>query len=232
MYEIIDQSIYEKALNANGFHNIRFYIDIKSGNLVKIADILLKRVPNKQIIPLTHMGYKVQLNEDLWMFGLFTTKAFTTLNEFTIYNIHLSNNLFSYVNRPIFVRNSILCEYIEIIDELNKFPKYVREEVKRSNSIEEGLEVVAKYAEDGFIKSLYASNFNDPIVLSEIEYNYNYDRGNKMILNNAVKYDKNIDYLRNNNLTNDDIISLVERTVCKKENYKNKKIFSSKHIEY
>ena len=232
MYEIIDQSIYEKALNANGFHNIRFYIDIKSGNLIKIVDILLKRHPNKQIIPLTHMGYKVQINEDLWMFGLFTTKAFTTLNEFTIYNIHLSNNLFSYVNRPIFVRNSILCEYIEIIDELNKFPKYVRDEIKRRNSIEEGLEIVAKYAEDGFMKSLYASNFNDPIVLSEIEYNYNHDKGNKMILNNAVKYNKNIDYLRNNNLTNEGIISLVERTVGKQENYKNEKIFSSKHIKY
>lgn len=232
MYDIIYQSIYENALNANGFHNIRFYIDKKSGNLIKIADILLKRVNIDEIRLLTHMGYKVQINEDLWMFGLFTTKAFTTLNEFTIYNIHLSNNLFSYVNRPIFVRNSILCEYIEIIDELNKFPKYVRDEVKRNSSIEEGLEVVAKYAEDGFMKSLYAVNFNDPTVLSEIEYNYSYDRGNKMILNNAVKYDKNIDYLRNSNLTTDDIISLVERTAIKKENYKNEKIFSSKHIKY
>lgn len=224
--------IYEKALNANGFHNIKFYIHRNSGNLIKIADILLKKVPKDEILTLTHMGYKLQINENLWMFGLFTTKAFTTLNEFTIYNIHLSNNLFSYVNRPIFVRNSILCEYIEIIDDLNKFPKYVINEVKRNNSIEKGLEIVAKYAEDGFIKSLYASNFNDPIILSEIEYNYNYDKENKMILNNAIKYNKNIDYLRNNNLTNDNIISLVERTIGKKENYKNEKIFSIKHIKY
>jgi len=224
--------MYEEALNANGFHNIKFYIDKRSGNLIKTADVLLKRIPKDKIQTLYHMGYKFQINEDLWMFGLFTSKAFTVLNEYIIYNIHLSNNLFSYVNRPIFVRNSVLCDYIEVIDNLNKFPDFIREEVERHNSKEKGLEVVREYAEEGFIKSLYASDFNNPIVLSEIEYNYICDKTNKMILNSAGRYDKNVNYLRNSNLTIDDIISLVERTIIKKENYKNEKIFSIKHIKY
>jgi len=166
------------------------------------------------------------------MFGLFTTKPFTSLNEFTIHNVHLSNNLFSYVNRPIFVRNSILCEYIQVIDKLNKFPDFVIEEVERHDSIEKGLEVVREYAEEGFIKSLYASDFNNPIVLSEIEHNYICDKTNKMILNSVVRYDINANYLKNNNLTNSDIISIIERTIIRKENCKNEKIFSIKHIKY
>ena len=44
-----------------------------------------------------------------------------------------------------------------------------------------------------------------------------------MILNSVGRYDKNVNYLRNSNLTTDDIISLVERTIIKKENYKNEK---------
>jgi len=65
MTEIIIQLIYEETLNANGFHNIKFYIDRRSGCLIKIADVLLNRVPKNEIIMPTHMGYKLQLNEDL-----------------------------------------------------------------------------------------------------------------------------------------------------------------------
>jgi hypothetical protein len=166
------------------------------------------------------------------MFGLFTTKSFTNLNEYIVYNIHLSDNIFQYVNRPIFVRNSILCEYIETINRLNKFPTYIVKEIENYGNIETGLEMLRKNAEEGFIKSLYASDFNNPMVLSEIEYNYNVDKKNKMILNSEAKYDKNIDYLRDSKLTNDDIISLIDRTILKKENSKNEKIFSTNHIKY
>lgn len=232
MIEIVIQTIYEESLNANGFHNIKLCIDTRTGNLVKIADIFSKKIPKENIKVLYHMGYKFKINEDLWMFGLFTTNSFTTLNEYMVYNIHLSNNIFQYVNRPIFVRNSILCEYIETIDRLSKFPKYIVKEIENYGNIETGLEMLRKNAEEGFIKSLYASDFNNPMVLSEIEYNYNVDKKNKMILNSAAKYDKKIDYLRDSKLTNDDIISLIDRTILKKENSKNEKIFSTNHIKY
>jgi hypothetical protein len=57
--------IYELSLNSNGFHNIKFYIDIKSGNMVKLSDVYLNKVNKNNIKPYYHMGYKKKINDNL-----------------------------------------------------------------------------------------------------------------------------------------------------------------------
>jgi hypothetical protein len=219
--------LYEASLNSNGFHNIKLYLDSKTGCLVKLSDVYSNKINKIHVRPYYHMGYKHRLNDNLWMFGLFTTKPLTIFNEFTIINIELSNNVFKYVNPPIFIKNDMLCEYIEIIDNLSKFPEYTKEIVSYHKTPKEGLEFIAKQAEKAFECSLYTSNFNDPITLIDVNYAYEYNKTDKMILNNQLKYDRDAEYLRYYSVKYEHINKITNEVFFKKE-----KLFSINHIEY
>ena len=65
-----------------------------------------------------------KINDNLWMFGLFTSNSITNINGFIIKNIELSNNMFSYVNPPIFIRNDLISEFslIDLMEIIVLFP--------------------------------------------------------------------------------------------------------------
>ena len=97
--------------------------------MIKLSDIYLNKVNKLNIRAYYHMGYKKKINDNLWMFGLFTSNSITNINGFIIKNIELSNNMFSYVNPPIFIRNDLISHYIEIIDDVKKFPNFIKNEI-------------------------------------------------------------------------------------------------------
>jgi len=218
--------IYELSLNSNGFHNIKFYIDTKSGNMIKLSDIYLNKVNKLNIRAYYHMGYKKKINDNLWMFGLFTSNSITNINGFIIKNIELSNNMFSYVNPPIFIRNDLISHYIEIIDDVKKFPNFIKNEISYYKTIDEGLTEIAENAKKAFELSLYASNFNNPIILIDVFYAYEYNKTDNMIINSALKYTKNIEYLRYCDLKNEHIIKIVEEVFINKN-----ELFTINHIK-
>lgn len=228
---LVADLVYNLSVNSNGWHNFKFYLDIRTGTLIRIIDIYNQSISKTYIRSFYHMGYKIKLNEDLYMFGLFTSTPITILGEYTIHNIQLTNSVFKYINNPIFVRNSILCQYLEVIDNLQNFPKYIKEEVSNHKSIKLGLEILAKDAENGFIKSLYACDFNSGISLISALEEYLNGEKTKIIINRG-KYNKDFNFLKENGLRNEDIMELVDRIILKKENYLNDKIFSTKHIKY
>jgi hypothetical protein len=172
------------------------------------------------------MGYKKKINDNLWMFGLFTSNSITNINGFIIKNIELSNNMFSYVNPPIFIRNDLISHYIEIIDDVKKFPNFIKNEISYYKTIDEGLTEIAENAKKVFELSLYASNFNNPIILIDVFYAYEYNKTDNMIINSALKYTKNIEYLRYCDLKNEHIIKIVEEVFINKN-----ELFTINHIK-
>ena len=61
----IAENIYNIALNSNGFHNFKFYLDTRTNTLIKIVDILKNAVPKRYIQTYYHMGYKYKITDNL-----------------------------------------------------------------------------------------------------------------------------------------------------------------------
>ena len=57
--------LYEASLNSNGFHNIKFYLDSKTGCLIKLSDVYSNKINKTYISQCYHMGYKQKLNDNL-----------------------------------------------------------------------------------------------------------------------------------------------------------------------
>lgn len=163
------------------------------------------------------------------MMGMCTSSKITQINQFTMYNIELSNNLFRYINRPIFINNSTFSEYIIINDNFNNYPQYVKKEVYSHVNMQEGLNILANYMKEAYLKSLYACNFNDPCVLYDIQYQYY--KLEKMDPIPKLKYRIDIEYLRQRNIANKDIIDLVEN-MLKGKNIDGENLFKINHIKY
>jgi len=163
------------------------------------------------------------------MLGLCTSSKTTIINEFIIHNIELTNNIFKYINRPIFISNSTFSEYIKIDDNFENFPKYTKEEVLRHPNKQEGLISMASDMQNGYIRSLHACNFNDPIVLYDIQYQY-YKLGKDDPIP-KLKYSKDVEYLRYKDLNNSDIVNLVEN-MLNGNNIDGISLFKINHIKY
>jgi hypothetical protein len=132
------------------------------------------------------------------------------INDIIIQNIAMFDNVFKYVNPPMFINNDLFSRYIEIDDRLEQFPKYIKDEIKLHKTIEEGLDTIANDAKKAYTSSLYASYFNNPITLIE-QYHNAYMNKENIISNKRLIYKTNeIQILRDLELKNEDIYHLVE----------------------
>lgn len=225
------ESIYNVAKESNGFQNIKMYIHKKTFKLIPIKDIYSGLIPISDYRILQHVGYKMEINYNIWIFGLFTSKQFTMINDIIIQNIAMFDNVFKYVNPPMFINNDLFSRYIEIDDRLEQFPKYIKDEIKLHKTIEEGLDTIANDAKKAYTSSLYASDFNNPITLIE-QYHNAYMNKENIISNKRLIYKTNeIQILRDLELKNEDIYHLVEN-LLKGKNIWNEDLFKTDHIKW
>jgi len=165
--------VAEEFINANGYHNIVFYIEKKTSYIVPLEHIFTGDFHKKLYLKQTHAGLKLKINENLSLFMLFTTKAFTeiTFNQNLIlrmHNINISNpikhNIFNYCNRCIFINDAHFSKYFRIDDNIKSAPKYTLDPLNE-NFLHPRLEESAKVG-------LKAALYTDQFILNNFEEAY------------------------------------------------------------
>jgi len=227
MWEILEynlENLYINSLNSNGIHGVHFIKNKYNGNIIKIKDF--KTLPQLQIKDysiIKHLGIKQEIKKDIWVFCLFTSKAFMQVGDVIIYNTELTNNLNKYVNYPIIVKNSVLCEYFIFYDNIESYPSYCKKYITSNKCLEENTMQLFNDSMDAYLKTLWRADFNNPITIQDEIYNYY--KNKSLLFNNQeiMVYSNSVEYLHFLDITNTDLIKFIEN-VFKLKNIKGENI--------
>lgn len=120
-------SIIQNTYSSNGLHNFKMFL--YNNRLITIKDYYFLRqagVEKSCFELFYHMGIKAQYDQDLSIISLFTkqeTMPVLNWTEDRIQNIKVSG-CYKYANRPFFISNQLISQYIETIDDRNNFPRW------------------------------------------------------------------------------------------------------------
>lgn len=210
MPELIEEvfnQIYINSLECNGIHGVDFIRHKKSGNVIKIMDYLkLDNATKREYKRIKHLGIKQEIKKNVWILCLFTTSKVTQMNEFMVNNTILTNNFHQYINYPIIVENSTLCEYFIFHSDLTQFPEYCKNYITLSSKdMDTRMSEIMVDAIKGYKTTLYSADFQNP--LSILDSLYKHYEGRQDIFMN---YDRDTKHLRHLEITNDDLINFID----------------------
>ena len=159
---------------------------------------------------------------------MFTSHKTTEINNFIIYNTELTNNFHKYINHPIIVENSSLCEYFLFHDNIQDYPNYCKNYITSSKDPHKAILNILGDSLEAYLKTLYRADFNNPITIENAIYKY-YE-GKQNIL---MDYSKSTNFMRYIGISNEDIIDFTYK-VFDGKNIKGEGIIekSIKEIKY
>lgn len=148
-----------KSTNANGLHSFSFF---KQGEkIITYRKYLQLRKEGWTPQIVKHMGIKINVNEDVSSFVLFTTKNQTLFpNLGKVDNVALQGNVFNYANKVLFIENKLFAQYYTISNIQGEFPSYVRYMKK---------DEILKHALRGYYESYRVSTMNGPILIGDVD---------------------------------------------------------------
>jgi hypothetical protein len=213
------EEIYTNSINLNGIHGVDFYRNLKTREIIKIKDYLnLDNSDKKYYKKFNHLGVKQKIKDDVWIFCMFTSQAFIEMNTIKILNMELTDNIHKYVNKPIIVNNTTLCEYFIFHNNIEKYPKYCKEYIFSSKDVYANLIEIQEDSIKGYKLSLYAYDFNNPITLEEWIHEC-FKNKNNFLVKKELKYGTDPEYLRLIELTNTDIFIFINQILDNKNIY-------------
>jgi len=221
--------VYMNSIQSNGIHGVDFIRHRKKGDIIKILDYLnLDKRDKKEYIITKHLGIKQELKENIWIFCLFTSHKTTEINNFIIYNTELTNNFHKYINHPIIVENSSLCEYFLFHDNIQDYPNYCKNYITSSKDPHKAILNILGDSLEAYLKTLYRADFNNPITIENAIYKY-YEGKQNILMN----YSKSTNFMRYIGISNEDIIDFTYK-VFDGKNIKGEGIIekSIKEIKY
>lgn len=210
MLELLEENFYQiyiSSLECNGIHGIDFMRNKKNGNIVRIMDYLkLDTASKKEYKRIKHLGIKQEIKEDIWILCLFTSSKVTKMSQFMVYNTTLSDNFHQYINYPIIVHNSTLCEYFIFHNDLNEFPDYCKNYITSSSkNIDLRLLEIMMDAIKGYETTLNVADFREPLSIQDSLYKY-YEGRQDIFMN----YDRDTKHLKHLEIRNDDIMNFID----------------------
>ena len=224
MFEYSLENLYINSLNSNGIHGVHFIKNKYNGNIIKIKDFkALSQLEVRDYSIVKHLGIKQEIKEDIWVFCLFTSKAFMQIGDMMIYNTEITNSLNKYINHPIIVKNSVLCEYFVFYDNIESYPSYCRKYITSNKNLEENTLQLFNESMDAYLRTLWGANFNNPITIQDQIYNYYKNESSLFNNKEIMKYSNSVEYLHFLDITNTDLIKFVEN-VFKFKNIKGENI--------
>ena len=226
--ETINQ-IYMNSIQCNGIHGVDFIRHRIKGDIIKISHYLnLDNISKKEYMITKHLGIKQEIKENIWIFCLFTSQKTTELNNFIIYNTELTNSFHKYINYPIIVENSTLCEYFLFHDDIQNYPKYCKNYIMLSKDPYKAVLHIFGDSLEAYLKTLYKADFNKPITIENAIYKY-YEGRQDILMN----YSKSTNFMRYINISNENIIEFTYK-IFKGKNIKGEDIIqkSIKEVKY
>lgn len=150
----------KKNNESNGvFHGIRFYTKSKNGikQFVTFQEYL-NQEPGFEYAWLTHVGFKININDEYCALGLMTTQEKTNIPSIGLINNIRVNNEFKYVNKLQILDKNTFSKYYTTHDKISELPLYAQQLVKKSK------ELAIKNAVEAFQMSYKRSILENPIV--------------------------------------------------------------------
>jgi len=197
--------IYMNSIESNGIHGVDFIKHKWTGNIIKISEYAkMGKAERKDYKIIKHLGIKQEIKENIWLFCLFTSQKTTELNNFIIYNTELTDNFHKYINYPIIVENSTLCEYFIFHSDIQNFPNYCKSYIELSGNKYNATLDIFKDSFDAYIKTLYRADFNNPITIENKILRYY--KGEQDIL---MSYSNSTNSIRYMEITNQDLINFI-----------------------
>ena len=229
LVEDMFNQVYMNSIQSNGIHGVDFIRHRKKGDIIKILDYInLSEKGKKEYKINKHLGIKQELKENIWIFCLFTSHKTTELSDFIIYNTELTNNFHKYINHPIIVENSSLCEYFLFHDNIEHYPNYCKNYIISSKNPYEAVLKILGDSLEAYLKTLYGANFNEPITIENAIYKY-YEGKQNILMN----YSRSTNFMRYMSISNKDIIEFTYK-IFEGKNIKDENIIqkSIKEIKY
>lgn len=150
------------------------------------------------------------------------------INDTLIQNIELTDNIHKYVNPPIIIDNTTLCEYMIFDDNIDFYPKYCIDFISNNSFLR--VNELLSYSLEGYKKAITSNNFNNQIVVQDAIFKY-YTQGFNMLNGtNLLEYKRLKDYLIFKEVNNSHIINFIEN-IMKNKNIKGEDIINKEIIE-